>query len=194
MPRIPRDYEAELGSVMDALAESVAEASDNDVLQEARENGEDTRSMADRIRGVLKRAASNDERQFLGVQPVKDRLADDLGSDIVPTLEIAFASRSLRELCESAAKADRHFGAGVAQNLRRRLADLRAATTVKDLIAGRPRELEGARRRCFAVDLSESSRLVFCANHRVMPTLRSGDVNWSRIRRVKILRIEHDDA
>src|SRR2546427_750672 len=50
MPSVPRDYEAELRAVMDALAESVAEASDEGVLEETRAAGEDPRGVADRGR------------------------------------------------------------------------------------------------------------------------------------------------
>ena len=65
MPETPRDYEAELRAIMEALAESVAEASDEDLLREACEAGDDLRATADRVRGVLKRAAKDFEQQDL---------------------------------------------------------------------------------------------------------------------------------
>lgn len=65
MPETPRDYEAELRAIMDALAESMAEASDEDVLREAREVGEDPRTTGDRVRNVLKRAAKDFEQRRL---------------------------------------------------------------------------------------------------------------------------------
>ncbi|MEK7743131.1 MAG: hypothetical protein AAB578_01975, partial [Elusimicrobiota bacterium] len=37
MPEKPRDYEAELRALMDAMAESAAEASDEEILNEVRE-------------------------------------------------------------------------------------------------------------------------------------------------------------
>ena len=86
-------------------------------------------------------------------------------SSIIMVLQLAFAKKSLRDLCESEAKAQRDLGVRMAEKLKRRLADLRAATCVKDLVAGRPRELD-ARHRRIAVDLSEGSRIVFCANHK----------------------------
>ncbi len=196
MPETPRDYEAELRAIMEALGESVAEASNEDVLREARDSGEAPRVIADRVRNVLKRAARNyEERQLGGLSSeLTNRLAPEDESDIVATLELAFANKSLRQLCESEAKATREFGGRVAQRLRRRLADLRAATSVKDLVAGRPRELESVRRRNVSVELAEGSRIVFCANHNSIPTLSSGGVDWSSVSRIKILRIESDDA
>jgi len=196
MPETPRDYEAELRAIMEALGESVAEASNEDVLREARDAGEAPRVIADRVRNVLKRAARNyEERQLGGLSSeLTNRLAPEDESDIVATLELAFANKSLRQLCESEAKATRGFGGRVAQRLRRRLADLRAATSVKDLVAGRPRELESVRRRNVSVELAEGSRIVFCANHNTIPMLSSGGVDWSSVSRIKILRIESDDA
>lgn len=65
MPEKPRDYEAELRAIMDALAESVADASDEDILAEAREAGEDPARTAARIRTVLRRAAKDYEQKPL---------------------------------------------------------------------------------------------------------------------------------
>jgi proteic killer suppression protein len=114
--------------------------------------------------------------------------------DIVRTLELAFANRSLRTLCESRAQAERHLGRAVAQKLRRRLSDLRAATNVKDLIAGRPGEVGHGRLGHVAVELTSDSRLVFCSNHVVLPVLATGDVDWEKVRRVKILSIGSGDG
>jgi proteic killer suppression protein len=82
----------------------------------------------------------------------------------------------------------------MAENLRRRLADLRAATCVTDLLAGHPREVKGGRHGQFALELSERSQIVFCANHNAVPLLESGSVDWASVTRIKILRIEtnHD--
>lgn len=67
---------------------------------------------------------------------------------------------------------------------------MRAATSVEELVAGHPREIEGGRYPRFAVDLCDDSRLVFCASHDTIPLLALGGVDWSKVSRVKILRIE----
>ncbi len=115
-------------------------------------------------------------------------------SDMMTALELAFSTKSLRQLCESGAKAKRVLGFSVALKLRRRLADMRAATCVKDLVAGQPRELENPGRRNIVVGLCKGFRIVFCANHNVVPVLNSGGVDWAKVSRVKILRVESDDA
>ncbi len=106
-------------------------------------------------------------------------------------MELAFAKKSLRQLSESETKAMRELGAKVAEKLKRRLADLRAATSVKDLIVGRPHEVENSNGHEISVDLCEGARIVFCANHDDIPKLESGRPDWSRVTRVKILRIEN---
>lgn len=65
MAEKPRDYEAELLAIMNALAESVAEASDADLLAEAREAGEDPGRTAARVRALLGRAAKEYEQTRL---------------------------------------------------------------------------------------------------------------------------------
>lgn len=60
-----RDYEAELLAIMNALAESVAEAPDADVLAEARGTGEDPGRTAARVRALLGRAARDYEQRRL---------------------------------------------------------------------------------------------------------------------------------
>ena len=105
-------------------------------------------------------------------------------------MELAFESKQLREICEDEDKAKYEFGVSVTEKLKSRLADLRAATSVKDLVAGRPRELGGSQDRHFAVDLCEGFSIVFCPNHITVPELDSGKVDWSRVSRLKIWDIE----
>ena len=54
-------------------------------------------------------------------------------------MEIAFNTKSLRAICESEAKAKRELGPSVAGILKHRLADLQAAKSANDLVAGQPR-------------------------------------------------------
>jgi len=65
MPEKPRDYEAELRAIMDALAESAAQASDEEILSEVRESGEDPEAVAARVRGILSDAVTAYEQRRL---------------------------------------------------------------------------------------------------------------------------------
>lgn len=105
-------------------------------------------------------------------------------------MQIAFGSRELRTLCEDEARASEELGEVRARALKNRLADLRAAVVAPELPAGRPRRLDGADSNLIALDLADGWRLVFAANHKRNPITESGSVDWEKVSRVKILRIE----
>lgn len=107
-------------------------------------------------------------------------------------LEIAFDKKSLRQICENEAKANHKFGEIVAQKLKARLADMLAATCVDDLVAGHPHKLDGQPQH-FVVGLCDGFYIVFCANHNTVPKLESGGVDWSKVSRIKLLKIESGD-
>lgn len=109
-------------------------------------------------------------------------------------MELAFDSRSLRSICESEDQAKDKYGTAVAEILKHRLADLCAATSIKDLLVGQQRPLEGTNDLCRILDLCENYQIVFCANHPKNPLTETGRVDWSRVSRVKIMLIERDDA
>jgi toxin HigB-1 len=72
--------------------------------------------------------------------------------------EIRFKDRKLRELCEKQAVARKKLGEACAHKLRKRLADLEAAETVTDLVAGNPHPLKHDRAGQFALDLTGGQR------------------------------------
>ena len=115
-------------------------------------------------------------------------------SIIIEWLELTFDSRLLRRRCESKVKARTDFGDQVAKKLWARLADMRAAESPKDLLAGRPIVFTQANRECMSVALSDGFRILFCANHNSVPLLKSGSVDWALVSRIKILQIERDHA
>jgi hypothetical protein len=107
-------------------------------------------------------------------------------------LELAFESKDLRDICENEAEAKRRLGESIAKTLKRRLADLDAATSPKDLLAGRPRL--GQDGQTMVIDLCEGRRIVFAANHPDDPATADGDLDWAKVRRIRILRIEVDNV
>jgi toxin HigB-1 len=112
----------------------------------------------------------------------------------VNKLELSFESKELRTVCENEAQAKLELGATVAATLKRRLADMRAAASVKDLLVGHPRTLDGTHGQEMVIDLSEKHRLVFAANHIKNPVTAAGDVDWNRVSRIKMLRLEGTDG
>ena len=53
-------------------------------------------------------------------------------------MDLSFAEKTLRDMCEKEAKALKSLGPNVAAKLHRRLSDLRSAETFGDVVAGRP--------------------------------------------------------
>ncbi|NPD29123.1 killer suppression protein HigA [Corallococcus exiguus] len=82
--------------------------------------------------------------------------------------------------------AQRKLGIKVAEKLKHRLADLSAAASVDEIIAGRPRKLDNDR---IALELCDGIQLVFCAGHHATATSRTGTVNWGKVERIKVLSI-----
>ena len=106
---------------------------------------------------------------------------------------IAFATKRLRQLCETEVTARDALGEKVARKLRARLADLSAAQSVKDLVAGSPREVCRDGTPAIAIKLSCGARLLFTANHSNLPMASRGGVDWSKVTRVKVICIEDGD-
>jgi hypothetical protein len=95
-------------------------------------------------------------------------------------MELAFAEKPLRDLCEREAKAVQLLGAAVAAKLHARLSDLRAAETFADIRAGRPRFSRGD----IHLQLSAGYVLVL-AGSGAGPAAE----DWKKFTRVKILSI-----
>lgn len=103
-------------------------------------------------------------------------------------MEISFNTKQLRTLCEIEARAQATLGPVVAGFLKRRLADIRSAKTIYDLVVGQPRELP-ERTGWMLVHLQDEHDLVFCVNHPEVPTTADGAVDWSRVSRIQIMSI-----
>jgi toxin HigB-1 len=104
-------------------------------------------------------------------------------------LVLAFDSMSLRAVCEDAAQANTELGPAVAEALRHRLADLRAATSPADLIAGSPRVLHVGAYEYMSVNLTEGFRMVFAPNHVKNPRDAANGIDWTKVSRIKIIEI-----
>lgn len=108
-------------------------------------------------------------------------------------LDIAFNSKLLRSLCENSAKARRILGVDVADKLKRRVADLRAAESLNELVAGNPTQLSTPD-QAIAVTLCNGHRLIFCPVKKTGSQNESGEADWAAVHRVKILEIGGNHA
>ena len=101
-------------------------------------------------------------------------------------MDISFASKKLAKLCADPREGTKALGADSARKLRSRLADLQAADTVAELVAGRPHPLSGSRAGQFALDLAGGQRLVFRAARLEASTTGA---DWKRVTAIEIVFI-----
>lgn len=102
-------------------------------------------------------------------------------------LILSFASKSLREICEDEEPATRQLAKSVIKRLRHRLADLEAAGSVQDLIAGYSRKRKSS--DSYQVTLADGFCLEFAANHVKNPVDKNEEIDWNRVNRIQIVRI-----
>src|SRR3569623_96430 len=109
-------------------------------------------------------------------------------------MELAFVEKKVRDLCAKQVPLDRRLGHERAEALRRRLADLRAARFIDDLLLDAPYPIDDSGR--MALPVCEGLRIVFCANHRSAVVDGDGKIDWLRVTRLKIIDIEgtHDKS
>lgn len=104
-------------------------------------------------------------------------------------MDIFFAGDDLERLCSTQREQNKRLGGKGAKKLRTRLADLMAASTVTDLVTGRPHPLKGDRAGQFAVDLDGGRRLVFEPAHEPIPQRDDGSVAWAQVTAVRVVLI-----
>jgi proteic killer suppression protein len=105
-------------------------------------------------------------------------------------LDFSFENRDLRKECEDEQVAIEKYGTEISMKLQGRIADIIAATTVSDLLAGNPSMLNKGSNN-YKVDLSSNCLLVFCSANTKVPQDSNGSVDWERVTRIKILEIQH---
>jgi hypothetical protein len=101
-------------------------------------------------------------------------------------LELAFDTKALRDICESEAIAEKELGAKVAGALKRRLSDFRSVDTFNELPFTKPKR--NSNRVTF--QLPDDWQLVVMSGHGTDPKLGSGKIDWTRVTRLKVIKIE----
>ena len=104
-------------------------------------------------------------------------------------MEVSYCDDRIRRLCEKDKEARRKLGSQSAKKLQNRLADLFAAKSVGELVAGRPHPLKGKQAGQFAVRLHGGHRLVFEPTDNPPQTRPDGGVDWLKVTCVRIIFI-----
>ncbi len=106
-------------------------------------------------------------------------------------MELAFLNKNLRQVCENEDIAKSNLGGEVAEKLKNRLADLRAVNSVDKLPVGNPKKM-GENPPLYRIELINGVFIFITPNHVKPLKLKSGLVDWSRVRRIKIIQIGSD--
>jgi hypothetical protein len=101
---------------------------------------------------------------------------------------LAFDTEELRTICEDADAARSHLGGDVADALRVRLADLRAIDSIDGLLVGRA-EPKGNSGNVLEVELVDEVVMTFVPNHNRARVTNSGEIDWARVRRIRMTGI-----
>jgi hypothetical protein len=101
-------------------------------------------------------------------------------------LELAFETKALRDICESEAIAKRRLGAKVAAALWRRLSDFGSIDSFDEL----PFAPLKKNTNTVIFDLPDDWQLTVTGGHGDNPKLASGKTDWTKVTRLKIIRIE----
>ena len=96
-------------------------------------------------------------------------------------MDIGFKNKKLKKLCDQKNHAQQKLGQVCARKLRTRLADLMAAGSVADLVAGRPHPLTDDRQDQFALDLEGAKRLVFEPANDPIPRNEDRSIDWKEV-------------
>lgn len=107
-------------------------------------------------------------------------------------IQLAFQDETLRRVCESTVSAKRRYGELVASSLHARLADLRAADSPADLVALGFASIDSFDRERIHIFLNDDYRIYAKANHNPQPS-KQGQLDWTKVTRIKILLIERDN-
>ncbi|WP_101841435.1 hypothetical protein [Hydrogenovibrio sp. SC-1] len=107
-------------------------------------------------------------------------------------MELAFATKELRAVCLNESLAEQKYGHDVALALRQRLAELSAISDGNEIfcLPGSPEELSDGHQLSISMNLNKSMQLILTSGRGCNASRDTTEkVNWSRVRRIKILNI-----
>ena len=101
-------------------------------------------------------------------------------------MEIFCHASRIRKICENDKLAIKKLGNICAKSLRKRSADLEAAETAGELLAGNPHPLKGNRKGQFAVNLTGGVRLIF---EQIETPQLNLPIDWREVCEIRIFDI-----
>jgi hypothetical protein len=111
------------------------------------------------------------------------------GREASRNVELTFETQNLRRTCEDPDFADAQLGQEAAQEFIDRLADLRAAESLADVVVGRSRVIS-ASEPAFGISIGSSNLLIAEVANRPIPQTTDGHVDCQKVWRLKLIAIE----
>jgi proteic killer suppression protein len=102
-------------------------------------------------------------------------------------LLIAFSTQELRDLCTDDTHAIEQLGKNASDALKNRLKDIDAADSINEVLAGRPRRVMFEGQACYVIELADEVGLTIGCSQVNPKRDAQGNVDWSRVRRVKVV-------
>lgn len=105
---------------------------------------------------------------------------------------IAFDSHELRDICEKREVAETALGLQAAHHLEQQLADIEALENfaeLEELHGGLIGFRDGGFR---TVNLGPKCMLILRSNHVTAPMLTTGEIDWSKVTRIRIVGVENE--
>jgi hypothetical protein len=106
------------------------------------------------------------------------------------SIQLAFQTMRLRQICESPVSAKRSLGEIAARALRTRLADLQAGMSLADMVNLGFATFERGSDVRITISIEGGYAVVATINNHPEPRLENGQLDWRRVTRLKILSIE----
>jgi hypothetical protein len=106
-------------------------------------------------------------------------------------LELSFENIELRKICEEEEAAILKYGDTIATQLQNRLSDIFAAETVLDLPVGNPHKIGEHPYLFYVINLTNDIQFKFCAANKIKSFNQNGELDWSKITRIKLLNIQN---
>lgn len=106
---------------------------------------------------------------------------------------ISFDSKKLEKTLSDEKALTRRYGAEQAKKIRQRMIQLQAAEnleTLRTLPQVRAHELAANRAGQISLDIKQPYRLLITPDHEKLPLKEDGGLDWTRVTKVKILKVE----
>jgi len=105
-------------------------------------------------------------------------------------LEISFDTEEVRDLCERRSIATERLGQPAALALERCLADIEATDNMIELATLLPGEVQTVSPNERKIPIGTNLMLLVRSGHAVLPELSTGETDWTRVTRLRIMAIE----